>query len=378
MKYGSVYCLLVLLICLTSMARAEGQQQFFADNPLWKLSGKQVAVENFAGRKAIKIHLGKALLDGVTFGDGLIEFDMYLSGERAFAYLYFRGQSQQNFEEIYFRSHKSAAPDALQYSPVFQSRSAWQLYHGEFGTAAATLPAKQWIPVKLELKGPGMRVWVGESTQPTMVINQLGGSHEGGHLAFRGFVPGTSAAPYAAYFSNLRITPAEKSQILSGTKQALPLGQLTKWRVSPAFDSVRGPIFDWPEDLPEENQWQTPIMQQNGAFEFLRSRPIPNGSRHWSVVAQTTLKSQRAQICALHLGFSDELSLSLNGQPLSYHDESYRFDKPRRQGLMHPEQVVIYLALKKGDNLLQATVSDGFGGWGLIARLEECDGVSEL
>jgi hypothetical protein len=90
------------------------------------------------------------------------------------------------------------------------------------------------------------------------------------------------------------------------------------------------------------------------------------------------LKSENAHTCAIHLGFSDELTLSLNGQLLSYLDAVYRFNKPRQQGLMHPEQAVIYLPLVKGDNVLQAIVSDRFGGWGLIARLEDCAGVIEL
>jgi hypothetical protein len=378
MRYFNAACLVVLLGSFTVAQMAEAQEQYAFDSPAWKLSGKQVSVESVAGRTAIKIISGKALLDNVVLEDGLVEFDMYLSGERAFAYFYFRGQSEQNFEEIYFRSHKSDAPDALQYSPVFQSRSAWQLYHGDSGTAAATLPAKQWIPVKLELKGPKMTVWVGGKTEPTMVINQLGGSHQKGYLAFRGFVPNTSTAPYAAYFSKLRITQAKTTGMLPAIEQTLPQGQLTQWRVSPAFDSESGPILDWPKTLPDSTQWGRPIMQSNGVFEFLRSRTIPKGSRHWSVVAQTTVKSELAQNCTIHLGFSDELSLFLNGRPLSYLDASYSFDNPRRQGLMYPEQGLIYLALQKGDNLIQAIVSDRFGGWGLSARLAGCDGVSEL
>jgi hypothetical protein len=378
MKYFYVGCVVVLLGYLIVTPRVQAEEKYPADNPLWMLSGKQVTVENFAGRAAIKINSGKALLEDVTLEDGLIEFDMYLSGERAFAYLYFRGQSEQEFEEIYFRSHKNNAPDALQYAPAFQRRSAWQLYHGETGTATATLRAEQWIPVKLELKGSQMTVWVGDTTEPTMVIKELGGSPKGGYLAFRGFVPKTSSAPYAAYFSQLRITKVNTANKHPAKTPALPSGQLTKWRVSPAFDSVPGPISEWPKALSEPQSWQRPIMQANGAFEFLRSRPIPQGSRHWSVVAQTTVKSEQAQTCAIHLGFSDELTLSLNGQTLSYLDAIYRFDKPRQQGLMHPEQVVFYLPLVKGDNVIQAVVSDKFGGWGLVARLEGCERVSEL
>ena len=372
--------LLVLMSFLLSVVYSTtglAQQSFPADSPMWKLEGKDISIEQFLGRSAIKVRSGKALLDGVTLQDGLIEFDMYHTGQRAFAYLYFRGDSDQEFEEIYFRTHKSEAPDTLQYSPVFQKRSAWQLYHGESGAVTAVLPANEWVSVKLELSGTKMSVWVGSKDEPVLVIDKLEHEPRNGYMAFRGFVPRTSNAPYAAYFSNLRITKTIAKASTPSKTPSLPSGQLTQWRVSPAFDSKAGVIKDLPAGL-DQTQWDRAIMQDNGAFEFLRSRPIPKGARHWSVVARTTVKSSQKQHCALHLGFSDELSLSLNGQLLSYQDARYRFDKPRQQGLMHPEQAVIYLPLQKGDNEIQAIVSDDFGGWGLMARIEKCEGVTEI
>ncbi|TDF38232.1 hypothetical protein EYS14_11095 [Alteromonadaceae bacterium M269] len=362
-----------LLVCsMTSHA----QQLISMDSSNWQFSGDGVSLEQIDGRQAIKIKTGKAELNNLLLEDGVIEFDLYLSGERAFSYLYFRNESDDEHEEIYFRNHKGNAPDAVQYSPVFQRRSAWQIYHGDLGTASIPLPAQQWIKVKVELAGESMKLWVGDDAKPVLDIDQLGRKPQEGSLAFRGFVPRNSPAEYSAYFSNLKVTKKSSQKSEVNPPVDLPSGQITRWRVSPAFDAPTGPIAQLPE-LASDSKWEVPVMQSNGSFEFLRSRKIPDGSRHWAVVAQVNLKSDQEQTCALHLGFSDEITLSVNGQTILYQDASYRYSDRRQQGVMHPDQVVAFIPLKKGENLVRAVVADRFGGWGLSGRLESCRGVTQ-
>ena len=355
---------------------SNAQQAIEMDDPKWMFDDKGVSLEKIAGRQAIKIKTGKAVLSNVLLEDGIIEYDMYLSGERAFSYLYFRSESNDEHEEIYFRSHKSNAPDALQYSPVFQRRSAWQIYHGEKGTTSVTLPAKTWIKVKLELVGQTMKLWLGDNPDAVLTVNQLGRKAQAGTIAFRGFVPRNSPAEYSAYFSGLKITKRAASNVDVDSDPPLPSGQITAWRVSPAFDSNKGPVIQLPE-LPDTDKWTTPAIQSDGSFEFLRSRKIPNKSRHWAVVADVNLQSEQEQICELHLGFSDEITLSVNGNPVLYQDADYRYADRRQQGLMHPDQVVAYIPLAKGNNHVRAVVADRFGGWGLSGRLEKCPGVKQ-
>jgi hypothetical protein len=362
------------LLMLSSMSIA--LQVVEVDDPNWVFDDKGVSLEKVAGRQAIKIKSGKAVLNDILLEDGIIEYDMYLSGERAFSYLYFRYESNDEHEEIYFRSHKSNAPDAVQYSPVFQRRSAWQIYHGDKGTAPVTLPPKTWIKVKIELIGQTMKLWVGDNPEVVLTINHLGRKAQSGALAFRGFVPRNSPAEYSAYFSNLKITKRTAAKTDVNPDVSLPLGQITTWRVSPAFDSAKGPVVQLPE-LPDSSKWTTPTMQPDGSFEFLRSRKIPDKSGHWATAADVTLRSEQPQNCELHLGFSDEITLSVNGTPVLYQDASYRYGDRRQEGLMHPDQVVAYIQLAKGDNHVRAVIADRFGGWGLSARLEKCTGVEQ-
>ena len=373
---SSIPCVVRCLLIAASLAPNLGsaQQNFRPDSPDWRFTGDQISVDRIGGRSAMKIRSGTAFLHGVDLENGIIEFDVFMSGERAFVYLMFRGQSDQDYEDLYLRPHKSGLPDALQYSPVFQRRSAWQLYHGSTGTAAAVLPANEWTSVRVELAGPKATVWIGDSDDPALTIDELGHEPAAGWIAFRGFVPATSPAEYAAYFSNLRVLTTEATVPAARTTTKPPDGSITRWRVSPAFDAAPGPVTAVPENL-DRDDWSTPPMQANGVFEFLRSRPVPEGSRHWAVVAEATLRSARSQTCAMHLGYSDEITLSLNERLILYQDASYRFDDRRQDGVMHPDQVIAYLPLNEGDNNVRAVVADRFGGWGLSARLEGCEDV---
>lgn len=369
------YIKLLVLLGTFVPTIAYAKQVFTPQDPAWTFTGQAVTVEEIDGIQGIKIGRGQAILNDVLFENGSIEFKMYMPQERAFAYLYFRGENEQEYEEIYLRTHKSKAPDALQYAPVFQSMAAWQLYHGEKGTAAASFPANKWVPIKVTLNGSTLQVWVGDMQQPAMTIDRMGREPKAGWIGFRGFVPRTSDAPFSAYFSAITISPsAATSEVTYNAKSTLPSGQITQWRVSPAFATEPGPIDVIPSEI-KNAKWIEPIMQPDGSFELLRSVEVPGDMRNWAAVAKVALHSNEAQTCKLLMGFSDRITLSLNNTILVYQDASYRFDKPRRQGLMHQEQLLVYLPLKKGKNELQAVIADNFGGWGLMGRLDQCDGI---
>lgn len=338
-----------------------------------ELQGNEIELTQFQGRQALKVKRGRAVLSGIDLRDGTIEFDMWVEGTRAFAYVQVRIQSDTEFEEIYFRPHKSKLPDAAQYSPVFQRRSSWQLYHGPGGTAPVALPDGRWIPVRIELKGTQLALTVADSESPALLVETLGHAPVTGAIAFRGFVPGTSDATYAAYFSNVR-TRHEVVQLLDAAAPAdEQAGVLASWKVSEVFDP-EGPLTVAALNRPTST-WTEVAARSNGVVEFLRHLQIPQDQRSWASVARVSIHSPSEQICALHLGFSDEILVGLDGKPLMYANASYRFDEPRRDGLLHPEQAVVFLPLKSGRQTLSAAVADRFGGWGLYGRLEACAGV---
>lgn len=361
------------LLAFSLTAAAATPDQYKLTDESVELRGNAIELIEFQGRQALKIKRGRAVLPEVSLLDGTIEFDMWLNGARAFAYVQFRLQSDSSFEEVYFRSHKSSQPDAAQYSPVFQRRSSWQLYHGPGGTASVALPADQWIPVKIELQGKRLALTVGQSEQAALVVETLGHQPHQGAIAFRGFVPGTSDAEYAGYFSNVRVSQSTSLSDEAAASQGAETGVIRKWKASEVFDP-NGPLTSAVLDREIERWVEVPTLP-NGVVEFLRHLQIPENQRGWATVAQVTLNSPATQTCALKLGFSDEIVVGLDGRPMLYTDASYSFDEPRRQGLLHPDQAVVFLPLKPGRQTLSAAVADRFGGWGLYGQLEGCPDV---
>ena len=87
--------------------------------------------------------------------------------------------------------------------------------------------------------------------------------------------------------------------------------------------------------------------------------------------AKTTIESDRDQVKKLELGYSDEVTVFLNGQILYRGRSAQGFRDPAFLGIVNPENDDVYLPLKKGSNELMLAVSELGGGWGFICRLTE-------
>ena len=79
---------------------------------------------------ALFMRNGFAWLDGTSFQDGIVEFDVAAPAVAGFHGIAFRAQDDENHEHVYIRPHLSGQSDAVQYQPVFNDNSAWQIYTG--------------------------------------------------------------------------------------------------------------------------------------------------------------------------------------------------------------------------------------------------------
>ena len=89
--------------------------------------------------------------------------------------------------------------------------------------------------------------------------------------------------------------------------------------------------------------------------------------------ARTTIESDRDQVKKLEIGYSDDVSVFLNGQILWRGRSAQGFRDPRFLGTVNPENDAVYLPLKKGSNELVLAVSELGGGWGFICRLKDIE-----
>jgi len=74
----------------------------------------------------------------------------------------------------------------------------------------------------------------------------------------------------------------------------------------------------------------------------------------------------------LHIGYSDDVSVFLNGKILFRGRSAQNFRNPGFLGIVNPENGAVHVPLKKGSNELRLAVSE-LGGWGFNCRLAELE-----
>jgi hypothetical protein len=188
----------------------------------------------------------------------------------------------------------------------------------------------------------------------------------------------------ATYFSNfeVRTTPDAAWQ-----RHLLPMppGTLTHWSLSPSYDAL-GRNLERPLSAAESEvtRWQEVEAEPPGFVVINRYRESPQVRVSFAndfskrlepqpgmkvVYARTSIESDRDQVKRLYIGYSDDVSVFLNGQILFRGRSAQNFRDPGFLGIVNPENDAVYLPLKKGSNELLLAISELGGGWGFICRL---------
>jgi hypothetical protein len=71
----------------------------------------------------------------------------------------------------------------------------------------------------------------------------------------------------------------------------------------------------------------------------------------------------------MNFGYSDKIVVYLNGKPLYAGNNALSFRQPEFRGVMDVETDAVFLPLREGDNQLVLAVTEYFGGWGFVCRL---------
>jgi hypothetical protein len=350
-------------VLLAATAAAPAQKLDFADG--WVVRGSESGPESYLGRTSLRLSTGNAYHRGTRLKDGTIELDVATTGGRSFFYVQFRMESDAEHEEIYLRPHKTGLGDALQYNPVYKGESNWQLYHGEAGTAPVAIPRDEWVHLKIVLEGERAAVFVGDVKEPQLLV-RLARPPAEGYVALRSFVPEGSEATTS--FANVVTRPGASDFAFppSMVEPERDPHTFREWLVSEPFSAPEGPV----RELPAAAGWKRLETERSGLLVLLRHVARPKRGERATILAKQLIEAQREESIPLHLGYSDEVTVFLNGEPLFSADDSYSFDRPRREGLIGLDQSTVYLPLRAGANELVLAVTDVFGGWGLIGRLE--------
>jgi hypothetical protein len=356
-RLGPGILALVLLFPALPLPGADDVVDFASDR--WAVTNGRI-VEHL-GRKSLA---GSASLKDALFGNGVVEVDVAVTGARSYPGVLFRMESPRDFERVYLRPHRAGPagyPDAVQYVPGFNGVDGWQLYNGPGFTAAATMPTGQWVHLRIEVKGTQARVFLGDATEPVLRISDLKRGATKGTLGLSGPPDGS------AYFSAFRYRADDTLVFPPPPHVDVPPGLLTEWKVSKPFKGRlvdrEAPLSSWKL---ESLEWVEAKADPGGLVDiarlFGRLGPEPD-----AVVAKAVLRSDSDRVLKVNLGYSDEVSLYLNGKPLFHGASAYRQRDPSFLGIVGLFDAV-YLPLKKGANDLTLLLTEAMGGWGFIVQ----------
>ncbi len=337
------------------------------DSPRWELDPKSGAVVNHLGRQALRLKGGIATIRDAQITDGVIELDVAFSGDRGFMGVIWRVLDRRNYEEFYIRPHQSGNPDANQYTPVFNGSPGWQLYHGEGFGAPVAYQNNQWTPVKIIVSGGQAEIYIGNMERPVLFAPELKHETRPGKV-------GLSAGNFApGYFSNFRFregAPALKGQ---GSPRSAKPNTIMSWTVSSTFDekSLNGKHHLGNADKAGLT-WDRLACEPWGLANLSRLRARTRGAD--TVYARTTIVSDRDRVARLSFGYSDRVRVYLNDRLIYGGDNAYRSRDYRYLGTIGFFDE-LFLPLAKGENHLWMAVSESFGGWGLLARFEDLEGI---
>ncbi len=368
----------VLLVATAGYAYAQPPTLSLAPNsPRWELDGQAKPAE-YQGRKCLMIDGGAAAVKDFEMRDAVIDVDVATPAKRGFFGIMFRIVGDgANAEEVYLRQHKSGLPDAMQYTPVLNTGRNWQIYNGPGFTGAVDIPRDEWFHLRLEVVGAQAKFYVKDMDHPALVMDDLKSGMQKGEVALYTLTGAT-------YFANfeIRATPDAPWQ---RHLPPMPPNTLTKWSISPSYDALaRNLERPLTPDESAAINWQDVEAEPPGFVVLYRYREAPHPVVTFQsdfstrlqpqpgmkvLYARTTIPSDRDEVKKLEIGYSDDVSVFLNGQILWRGRSAQGFRAPGFLGIMNPENDAVYLPLKKGSNELMLAVSELGGGWGFICRL---------
>ncbi len=328
---------------------------------------------------ALVIKSGSAVLNGFSFRDGTIEFDMK-SMAQDIPGIQLRQQGprgRQDAEEFYVRTFPEcrASDDCIQYAPVIHGFMLWNAYP-QYQRRAFILDG--WNHIKLVVSGRRMNVYVNRQPEPALVVGSLeSGSSQGG-IQLRG----------PAVFANLEVTP-RAVEGLPGQPAPDPTagdhGIVRQWQLGGLTPGHYGIAPRYAEQPGAASEWQHVTAGRFGTVNLNRNFILTQAppSLTW---LRYRVQSDRDQQKHVSLGWLGQVWVFVNGKLVAQGKNFYDPEWERRNpdGRLSLENGSFNIPLKRGSNevmiALYECVHDGSHkanryGWGVAMRYDNPSGT---
>jgi hypothetical protein len=323
----------------------------------WDMS--RAKVEEHLGRKALA---GTAFLKDVILRNGVIEVDIATTARtRSYPGVLFRVKDAANYERVYIRPHRSPFyDDVLQYGPVFNGVDSWQLYNGPGLTAALDVLPDRWNRLKIMISKDQAQVFWNDIPDPVLVIDDLAHGDGAGVIGLVGPMDNT------AYFSNLRYEANDSLVLPPPAPREAMRGIFPVWELSEPFAALGVDFTKYPGEAAAAAAWKPVASDYRGMVDV--SRHYPRKSRAGDcVLARSTLTAESDSLLHVAFGYSDIITVFLNGRPLYSGNAAYQSRDRSFLGIVGYSDE-LFLPLRKGDNELLLLVGETMGGWGFCFR----------
>lgn len=325
-----------------------------------------VKFEKFLGRDAMLLrgntHVVKS---GLDFGDGRIEFDLAPTDTGEFFAITFRRAAFTNHENIYVRFHRSGDFMAMQYAPRVNGSSTWQLYR-DFAVETEW-PRNQWTHVRMEVHGSKLEVFAGDAKTPTLAVPRLRNGTIGGEIGFWARV-NDRPEEWAAAISRLEVTKSPSAPL--ATPANAPVQFVWNWEVSDPAPAA-GAIVAVPATIAK---WTAARAEESGLININRLFPVQKGRS--VVFARHVIRSEAARHVRAGIGYSDDVTVFVNGQPIYAGINGWDTRTPALNSFVDSRWESAFLPFREGDNeIVLAVADDQRFGWGFALRIDDATGL---
>ncbi|MDH5382763.1 MAG: DUF1080 domain-containing protein, partial [Cyclobacteriaceae bacterium] len=255
--------LLVMLLIIPSFGQKKSNKEIKVpmEPAHWKHNSEFVEFVTHRSVKAIKMKHPqvRVILNDIEFTDGIIEYDVELTG-LGFPGIYFRTSDDGlKGEHFYIRSFGPASPlkrTTLQYTALTHGVSIWDL-SDDYQTGA-TIYQEGWNHVKLVISGRQMKVYVNNMVKPALHVPNLEGLSPSGSISLDGNV----------IYANFVIRPGQ----VEGLN---PEGGYDRTQYDPRY------LRNWQVTEPIDFPYGREIIPFNS---IKLTRDIPDSTTQWTTI----------------------------------------------------------------------------------------------
>ncbi len=243
------------------------------------------------------------------------------------------------------------------------------------------IPGAAWFHLRLEVTGAQARLYVKDMDRPALVMTDLKSEIQKGQVALYALTGKT-------YFGNFEVRPTPDAP-WERRLPPMPPGTLTKWSLSPSYDPLAR-NQERPLTAAESAaiRWQDVEAEPRGFVVLYRYREAPHPRVSFQgdfskrlepkpgmqvVYARTRIDSDRDQVKKLSIGYSDDVSVFLNGKILYRGRSAQGFRDPGFLGIVNPENDAVYLPTEERRQRARPGRERARRRLGFVCRLEDLD-----